>query len=569
VISLNRSKDEINNKNTKPSAFLKKNRISILFLLLLTIIVSVITYYRILIQIEIGPVFDGFVFLSNALVYTGHSTGYSDLMRPPLFSFMISLVFRLGYLSLNTIFVLDGVLFVFGVIGLYLLLKIKFNDLESFLGGLLYVSFPIVLLYLGFGFSDLSSVSFSIWAIYFMVLAIRKDSKFFYLAFPFAMFAFLTRYNSGLLIFPILLYILMNHNKVEYKNFILGIVASIMVIVPVFIFFYEKFGNIIYPFISFSSTTTTASAASGSASYNPNVFFFIDKFPAFVGTQGIIIMMIMVLGFVLYLILRIFRDKNSNKLFASTSLKGNIVKIKWIIFVVLGIIFLGSFDKTIYIVSELLFLPLAYLFYDLLKNRIKDLDIHMMVFSWFMVFFIFSSIFVIKDTRYFLLMAPPVAYLMILGLSEISNVLNFKIKNINIVFPIIALILTAIILSSTATQLPIIMNANNGITLADEQVKTASQWIINYDPDYKNKIIYSDLSPNFSWYLHTNVKQMVIPNNNQTISNGNDTSKQDTAIDNYLITNDADYYLSVIPGLNLSSFKSIKQFGNVTIYQRT
>ncbi len=93
-----------------------------------------ITYYRILVQIDIGPVFDSFVFLSNALVFAGHSKGYSDLLRPPLFSFIISLIFRLGYISLNTIFVVDGVLFVFGVIGLYLLLKIKFNDLESFLG---------------------------------------------------------------------------------------------------------------------------------------------------------------------------------------------------------------------------------------------------------------------------------------------------------------------------------------------------------------------------------------------------------------------------------------------------
>ena len=57
------------------------------------------------------------------------------------------------------------------------------------------------------------------------------------------------------------------------------------------------------------------------------------------------------------------------------SLKNNIIKIKWILFVVLGIIFLGSFDKTVYIVSELLFLPLAYLFYDLSKNRINNIDI--------------------------------------------------------------------------------------------------------------------------------------------------------------------------------------------------
>ena len=464
MIRLNRSKDNIKNNDIKPRGFIKKNRISIIFLLLLTIIVSLITYYRIVIQIDIGPVYDSFVFLLNALVFTGHNSGYSDLMRPPLFSFIISLILRLGYSSLNTIFILDGVLFVFGVIGLYLLLQIKFNELESFLGDLLYASFPVVLLYLGFGFSDLSSVSFSIWAIYFMILAIRNDSRFFYLAFPFAMFAFLTRYNSGLLIFPIFLYIMMNQSKIEYKNFILGIIASVMVIIPVFVLFYEKFGNILYPLINFSSTSTSASAASGSASYNPDVFFFVNKFPTFVGNQGILIMLIVVLGVVLYLFLRIFRDKDNRRLFDGINLKNNIFKIKLIALIVLGIIFLGTFDKTVYIVSELLFLPLAYLFYDISRDKIKDIDLHVMILSWFMVFFIFSSIFVIKDTRYFLLMAPPVAYLMILGLSEISKALNFKIKNINVVFPLIAVILTGIILFSTATQLPIIMNANNGIT---------------------------------------------------------------------------------------------------------
>ena len=244
-----------------------------------------ITYYRILLQINIGPVFDSFVFLSNALVFTGHSTGYSDLLRPPIFSFIISLVFKLGYVSANTIFIVDGVLFIFGVIGLYLFLKIKFNEFESFFGSLLYVTFPIVILYLGFGFSNLASVSFSIWAIYLLVLAVKKDSRFFYLAFPFAMLAFLTRYNSGLLLFPIFLYILINRARVELKNFVLGIAASLIVIVPVFIFFYEKFGSIIYPFVNFSETSTSVSSATTSASYNPNVFFFLEKFPTYVGTK--------------------------------------------------------------------------------------------------------------------------------------------------------------------------------------------------------------------------------------------------------------------------------------------
>jgi hypothetical protein len=336
----------------------------------------------------------------------------------------------------------------------------------------------------------------------------------------------------------------------------LGILASLIVIVPVFIFFYEKYGSIIYPFINFSETSTSVSAATASASYNPDVFFFLDKFPTYVGTQGIIIMMIVIIGIVLILFLRIFKEQNNYKFLDGLNLKSNIIKIKLIAFVILVFIFLGSFDKTVYIVSEVLFIPLAYLFYDLTRNRINNIDLHIMVFAWFMAFFIFSSIFVIKDARYFLLMAPPVAYLMILGLSEISNLLNFNIKNINVVFPIIAIILTLFILFSIATQLPIIMQGNNGIKLADEQTVMASQWLVGYDPNYQNKNIYSDLSPNFSWYLNTNVKQIPVLN-----------SDNDTTINNYLVSNGVEYYLYDGLGLNLSSYKLIKQFGNVTIYQ--
>ena len=98
--------------------------------------------------------------------------------------------------------------------------------LKAFWEDCLYATFPIVLTVLSVGFSDLASVSFSIWALYFTVLAVKKDSRFFYLVFPFFMFAFLTRYNSALLIFPIFLYILINKDKINFKNIIIGIVLQ-------------------------------------------------------------------------------------------------------------------------------------------------------------------------------------------------------------------------------------------------------------------------------------------------------------------------------------------------------
>ena len=202
-------------KTGKLKNFLKKHVNSIIFLIILTVIVSLITYWRVLIQIDIGPLSDSVDFFANALVFAGQGMGYSDLIRPPFFSFITSIFVRMGYTSINTIFAVDGGFFVFGVIGLYLLLKIRFNDIESFLGSLIYATFPIVLAVVGIGFSDLASVSLTIWAFYFTIWLLEMIQDFFYLSFPFAMFAFLARYNSALIIFPIFLYIFINRDEIS------------------------------------------------------------------------------------------------------------------------------------------------------------------------------------------------------------------------------------------------------------------------------------------------------------------------------------------------------------------
>ena len=570
--------DKLNNnldkENRGSKNFLKKHVNSIIFLLLLTVIVSLITYYRVLVQMEIGPVSDSFDFLSNALVFAGQGIGYSDLFRPPLFPFIISLFFRLGYIFSSTIFALDGLIFIFGVIGMFMLLKLQFNNIESFLGGLLYATFPIVISLLGFGFSDLASVSFTIWTFYFLILAVKKDSKFFYLTFPFFILAFLTRYNNVLMIFPILLYLTINRGRINFKNLYIGIFASILTILPVLILFYEKFGNIIAPFISSGSLSTSFSSTIESNAYNPNVLFFIQKLPEFLGVQSFIILLIVALGVVLYLFKRFMgKNQNKNNSIKDLDLKNKNTKIKLILVVLFGIIFIGSFGRTVYLVSELLFFVIAYIFYDLTKNRnLTYYDVYIMVLAWFMAFFIFQSVFVFKTNRYFLPMAPPLAYFMILGLSEISKIIKLKFRNMNVTFPIIAIILTSIILLSTASLIPEIVPANKDIIVQNEQIELASQWFVSYDPNYKNQNIYSDIWPNFSWYLKTNVK--MIPTlsayvaNPDGIKNYTINQADMTAFNNYLITNNADYYLSDIPGLNLKSYTSIKDFGNVTIYKK-
>lgn len=575
---LDRKDDNLNNNHGRFKNFLKIHAISIIFLLLLTVIVSLITYYRILVQIQLGAVSDSYDFLANALVFAGHGMGYSNLLRPPLFSFIISLIFRLGYVSVNTIFYVDGGLFVFGVMGMFMLLKVRFSDLKSFLGGLIYATFPITLLILGFGFSDLASVSFSIWAIYLVILAIKNDSKFFYLAFPFVMFAFLTRYNNALLIFPLIFYLLINKDKINFKNIFGGIIAAILIILPVLVFFYQEFGNILYPFLNFGATSIAVSVSSESASYNPSIFYFIQNFPTYIGVTGFLVILIVLLGVVVYLFQKFLIKRNKISVSGFLDSKSKSYKIKLSSFIILDLVFLASFGSVMYLVSELLFFVIAYFLYDLTKDmKYKNMKLHIMVFVWFMAFFIFSSVFVIKDSRYFLLMAPPIVYFMILGLNKVSNALKYKFRNRDAVFPIIAIIITSIILLSTAYQIPFILYSNGDIEITTEQVQMASQWFESYDPDYKNQNIYSDLWPNLSWYLKTDVKPVPVFKDNQSYIDGvkmNTFNQIDSnQFNNYLLTNNADYYFCIRPLQNLTYYKPIKEFNNnitgpLIIYKR-
>lgn len=543
-------------------------------LVILTAIITLITYYRVLIQFEMGPLSDSCDFLSNAMVFAGQPIGYSDLIRPPFFSFLLSIPFRMGYVSTNAIFVLDGLLFIFGVIGLYFLLKLRFNDIESFLGALLYATFPIVLVVIGVGFSDLSSVSITIWTFYFLILAVKKDSKFFYLVFPLAMLAFLTRYNSALIIFPLFLYIFTNKRKIkDIKNILIGMILSFLLLIPVFIFFYQKFGNVLYPFMNFYGTTSGPSLPEGAA-YDANLFFFIDKFLLFIGIEGIITVFIILIGILAIAFLKLKRNsKNGKKILKEFKIEKSMTKLKLSLFMVLIVIFIASFSKISYMWSEVLFFGLGYLLYDLTKNlNIKNLDMDLLVFAWFMAFFIFHSLFLTKDNRYFVIMAPAVAYFLILGLSEVSKKLKFKIKNMNITFPLIALFLTLVIIFSTASFLPAINQSNEDNKVTNENIVLANEWLKNYDPTYKNKIIYSDLWPNFSWYLKTNVKMMPVFKDGNSYSGGvkefNLTEQDNITYNKYLNDNNVNYYLCIRKGLNLTYYEPIKQFGNVIIYER-
>lgn len=545
-----------------------------MYLVILFIITCSITYSRIMVQIKMGPVSDSVVFLANALTMAGQGTGYSNLLFPPFFSFVVSLFFRMGYVYSSTIFYIDGAFFVLGAIGLYILLKLKFNDIESFLGALLYATFPIILVVLGLGLSDLPGVAITIWAFYFLVLAVERNSKFFYLAVPFFMLAFLTRYNNALLIFPFSIYLLINREKIGYKNLLGGIIAAFLVIVPVFLFFFEQFGNILYPFLNFASSSNNVSNAMINAYYNPNIYFFLEQLPAFIGNLGYIILLAGILALFIYISWNLV-DKKRLKSLKLTLNQDKLLKYRTFLLIIVIIVFLLSFGKVQYMLSEILFLIMAFIFHDILKKwNFKNIELHILFGSWFMAFFIFHSTFLLKDVRYFVVMLPPLAYFMILGLSEISkkiHLLNYNGRNLT--FTILAIIISILAITSAVSQMPLIVQGNHDNELFNQEIASASNWIVLNDPNYRDQKIYSDLWPNFSWELKTNVRAVPVFNGNESFFVGVINFSFDQAdsdkFNSYLVNNNADYYLSVRTGLNLTSYTPVKNFGDLIIYKRT
>lgn len=136
-----------------------------------------------------------------------------------LLSFLVSILLRFGFETESVIFYIDTILYFSGVIALFLLLRKRFSSLQSLFGALLYASSPVVLVWLAAGLTDIASLSISIWAFYFLVLAVEQ-SRFYFLAFPSIILTFLARFPATVMIFPVLLYVFLQRNILRNIRFV-------------------------------------------------------------------------------------------------------------------------------------------------------------------------------------------------------------------------------------------------------------------------------------------------------------------------------------------------------------
>jgi hypothetical protein len=295
---------------------------------------------------------------------------------------------------------------------------------------------------------------------------------------------------------------------------------------------------------------------------------------------------VIILGIYIY----IRRILTTSKL--KSSLRG-IIHIKTLLVVLAVIMLIFTFYKENYLFSILFFSIICFLLFKLLNNHnLKYFDLDMLFILWFFSFLIFNSIFDVKVIRYFIPMAPAIAYFTLIGLNEFIERFNFKLMNINIKNIIYFIFIVSLLISTFHFIFQLehdpIANGQNfkfEKSLDKSQFKFTSfskpfsgelyfetynthesfnilnKWFENYDPDYKKKIIYSDYFwPHLRWYLKTEIGVININN----IENSD--------INDFLKNSNVDYYVTIISEVELQNYVKIAEFktnfGKITVYQR-
>ena len=163
------------------------------FLILITLFSLVLTGYYISFNQNLGIYCsDVYIYLLNALYYTGHNIHSTlTIYLSPIICFLTSILMDVGIEGSISICIITGIFAIIGNIGLYFLLRIKFDSLLSLTGVILYATFALNLTWLANGSIDIPGVSITIWTVLFTILAIDKNPKYYLFLFTIFAIAFL------------------------------------------------------------------------------------------------------------------------------------------------------------------------------------------------------------------------------------------------------------------------------------------------------------------------------------------------------------------------------------------
>ena len=551
------------------------------YLLILTVFSILITYTLINFNQALGIYCsDVFIYLSNSLVFAGYESSILYLYLSPVICILTAILFKLGFLSEASLYLVTGIFCILANIGIYVLLKNKFSSLLSLCGAFLFGSFSLTLLWWANGTLDVPAVALSIWTVIFILLAVDNDSKYYMMAIPLFVLAVFTRYTALFLLPLILLYYLSKHDfftnldllivdRQEFSRKLKSYIKS------------EEFRNILKSFaiafmlvVLFSATilaygsnlsflTQSSTFASGSKgevidnAYTTDTFFYLHDFPNFLYSDYVSFdnvipvlngsnpMSFFLIGlFAAGILLSGYKLINAER-------KGE-SKYKylvWILFVVLLVISILSFKINSLITITLILIDLVILFSYFRKigidREIYSTDIFML--AWLLVYFIFFTFLNIKVNRYIITVFPAFIYFVIYALNEILDLsgkfefFEFKKQNLLKIIPILLIVFCIFSAFTFTSTVHYNEDFNKNKVIAD--------YLTEYDSDYMSKDVAVFKQRPYNWFL----RMYTIP-------------VTDDQLD-YLESSNITYYISD-GNFNLSNYTMIYQKEGLYLYER-
>ena len=141
----------------------KEHKKDIIAISSLLIIVGIITLLLLNIDGKAGVYYvrDVFFYLNNALFYSGYDTGLANTRGlSPLIPMITSIFFRMGFISDFTIIAVSSSFYILAALGMYLLLRLRFNEVLSFTGSMILSTFPLIIVWITKGMLDIPGMWF-------------------------------------------------------------------------------------------------------------------------------------------------------------------------------------------------------------------------------------------------------------------------------------------------------------------------------------------------------------------------------------------------------------------------
>lgn len=462
---------------------------------------------------------DIFVYLQNAMLFSGNNIG-SQLSVPPVLSLLTSVPFKLGFISETTLFVVSGILFIFLIIGMYLLFNEKFDCEISLLASLIFSMLSLIVTWALTGATDVPALSFAVWALLFTIWGLNKDFKYYYPAFLFFILAFFTRFTEGFILIVMGYYLLINFEKFKkqltVKN-ILPFVVYVLIIGLIICGVYLSFQGTI-PFISqFLEVSTSSQVSSVNVGYELNPYYYLQNLPeyltSFNASDSYFVSLSTSdnsptpLSYAFILLVVIYLLKFLSKIVNYDICEVDKKNIKIAAIILLSLFTIISYTHLSYMITELLFIVILLLYYRWLPDKDNQMDYIMLL--WIGIYIIMHSYHPVKVDRYIIPILIPLTYF-------VTTSIQFILKDKKKVL-ITLLIILILMIPVNANYLSSITHENQHT----HEEKVAAEWLGQYDPNYKSYNISSDRGVVFSWYLkkyvYTTIPRVLEANNESLI----------------------------------------------------